>query len=213
MKRTFKSTGLLAAIMSFGLSSAFTACTKDDPQIPDGVKTEDMWGSYTGKMVDYAVSPVEGEDGEEDAAAGTDITATIANDTIYFKQFPIKDIVMSIVGDETAADNIIESIGDVSYKIGYKPEVTAENNIRFTLDPKPLTLSLVKPASEDDEEPQPLVIEITVEAGEPAEYDTESSRMKFYFGATEVLIGEGENQEELAGFQARTFHFDMNKEK
>jgi hypothetical protein len=37
--------------------------------------------------------------------------------------------------------------------------------------------------------------------------------MKFNFAATKVLLGEGENQQELSDFAPTTFNFDMNQHK
>lgn len=213
MKKVFKSTRLFAYVLALGCSLGLVSCDDDDdPLFPTDVTTETMWGNYDGKMVSYVVS-AEKEDNVE-TPAGIDVTAKVANDTIYFENFPIKDIVMSVVGNETVADKIVEAVGDVPYKIGYKPELAKErDNIYLTLDPKPLKLSVAVPASKEGEEPQSLQIEVKVEAGEGAKYDVEGSNLKFYFGATEVLLGEGESQQKLPGFLPTTFHFDMNQHK
>ena len=40
----------------------------------------------------------------------------VDNDTVYFDSFPIKDIVLDIVGDKETANKIVEAVGDaVSY--------------------------------------------------------------------------------------------------
>lgn len=212
MRKVFRPASLFISMLVLGGSFVFTACSDDDDELPKKVTTESMWGGYTGKMTALKISPAEeGNDGEE-TPAGTDITAKVANDTIYFEQFPIKDIVLSIVGDETVADNIVEAVGDVNYKIGYKPTLTQnQDSVQFVMDPKPLQLAISIPASQEGEEAQALQIEVKVEAGEGAGYDVESANMKFHFGATEVLLGEGDDQQALPEFQPTTFHFDMNQ--
>lgn len=212
MRKVFRPASLFISMLVLGGSFVFTACSDDDDELPKKVTTESMWGGYTGKMTALKISPAEeGNDGEE-TPAGTDITAKVANDTIYFEQFPIKDIVLSIVGDETVADNIVEAVGDVNYKIGYKPTLTQnQDSVQFVMDPKPLQLAISIPASQEGEEAQALQIEVKVEAGEGAGYDVESANMKFHFGATEVLLGEGDGQQALPEFQPTTFHFDMNQ--
>ena len=50
----------------------------------------------------------------------------VDNDTVYFDSFPIKDIVLDIVGDKETANKIVEAVGDVSYKIGYEPELNSK---------------------------------------------------------------------------------------
>lgn len=212
MRKVFRPASLFISMLVLGGSFVFTACSDDDDKLPKKVTTESMWGGYTGKMTALNISPAEeGNDGEE-TPAGTDISAKVANDTIYFEQFPIKDIVLSIVGDETVADNIVEAVGDVNYKIGYKPTLTQnQDSVQFVMDPKPLQLAISIPASQEGEEAQALQIEVKVEAGEGAGYDVESANMKFHFGATEVLLGEGDDQQALPEFQPTTFHFDMNQ--
>lgn len=200
-------------MLVLGCSFGFTSCSDDDdPKLPEEVTTETMAGNYTGRMVSLTASPTEGDDNAEETPEGVEVKAQVANDTIYLEQFPINDIVLSIVGDKTVADNIVKAVGDVNYKIGYKPELTQEkDSIRMVLDPKPLHLAIELPASNENEEPQTLQITVNVKAGENAGYDIESANMKFYFGATEVLLGEGENQQALPGFRPTTFHFDMDK--
>lgn len=218
MKKVFKPMRLFISMLVIGCSFSFVACSNDDdentPQLPDEVTTETMFGNYTGKMVGYNIAPSTGEDtGEgEEIPTGVDISAKVNNDTIYFEQFPIKDIVLAIVKDEALTDKIVEAVGDVSYKVGYESTLTeAKDSINLVLDPKPLKLSVTIPADTEGEEAQVLLIEVKVEAGEEAGYAVENANMKFYFAATEVLLGEGEGQTSLPGFTSTTFNFDMNK--
>lgn len=198
-----------------GCSFSFTACSDDeDITPPDEITTETMFGDYSGKMTSRNIVPQEGEDNEEDAPIGTDISATVKNDTVHLEKFPIKDIVLSIVKDETLADKIVEAVGDVNYKVGYEPTLTtAKDSIKLKLNPESLKLSIAIPAATEGEDAQPLLIEVKVEPGEEAGYAVESANMKFYFAATKVLLGEGEDQLELPGFIPTTFHFDMNQHK
>lgn len=193
-----------------------TACSDDDetPTSPDDITTETMFGTYSGKMTSWNAVPHEGEDNGEDTPAGIDISVTVKNDTIHLEKFPIKDIVLSIVKDETLADKIVEAVGDVNYKVGYEPTLTAaKDSIELKLNPEPLKLSVTIPTATEGKEVQPLLIEVKVEPGEEAGYAVESANMQFYFAATKVLLGEGENQQELPGFPPTTFHFDMNQHK
>lgn len=215
MKKVFNPIRLFVSMAVFGCSFGFTGCSNDDaPEFPNEVTTEAMFGSYTGKVIALSLSPTqEGNSGNE-TAEDRDIAAKVDNDTIYFEQFPIKDIVLSIVKDETMVGKIVEAVGDVDYKIGYEPALTADkDSIQFVLEPKPLQLFITIPASQKGEEPQVLQIVVKVEAGEGAGYAVESGNMKFHFAATEVLLGEGENQQALPGFLPTTFHLDMNQRK
>lgn len=215
MKKVFKPMRLFVSMLLLGCSFSFVACSDDDnaPVLPDAVTTQTMFGSYTGKMIAYSIGSSEGE-GEE-APAGMDVSAKVDNDTLYFEQFPIKDIVFAIVKDETLTDQIVEAVGDVNYKVGYKPTLTAaKDSIKLVLDPKPLKLSVVLPASEEGEEAKALIVEVKVVAeGEEPGYAVENANLKFHFAAAEVLLGEGEEQVALPNFPLTTFNFSMNQDK
>ena len=216
MKKVFKPMRVLVSMLVLSSSFCFTACSNDDensPQLPDEVTTGTMFGNYTGKMLISSLSPTEKENNEE-APVGVDISATVNNDTVYFEKFPIKDIVLSIVKDETLTDKIVEAVGDVNYKVGYKPTLTAaKDSIKFVLNPESLKLSVAIPSETENENPEALLIEVKVEPGKEAGYSVESANMKFNFAATKVLLGEGENQQELSDFAPTTFNFDMNQHK
>ena len=119
---------------------------------------------------------------------------------------------MSVVGDETTADQIVEAVGNVSYKIGYTPTVTeAKDSVMLALDPKPLQLSIEIPASSEGEEAQTLDIEVKVSPAEGANYEGKSTNLKFMFSADEVLLGAGDAQISLPNFNQTTFDFSMKK--
>lgn len=213
MKRVFKPVKWIFPMLMFGCAFAFTACSDDDentPVVPDEVTTEAMYGDYTGKMLTLAASSTADEG--EDTPEGVDVSAKVDNDTVYLEKFPIKDIVLSIVQDETLADQIVEAVGDVNYKIGYEPTLSeAKDSISFVMEPEPLKLSLSMPSATGDA--QTMVVEVKVEAVDGAGYAVESGNMKFDLSATEVLLGKGDSQISFPGFSATTFKFDMNQQK
>ena len=212
MKRVFKPMRLIVPMLMMGCMFAFTACSDDDDNTPstgDEVTTEAMYGDYTGKVQTLAASATEDEG---DASEGVDVSAKVNNDTVYLDKFPVKDIVLSIVQDETLADMIVAAVGDVNYKIGYEPVLTeAKDSIKFTMNPEPLKLSVAMPSLTG--ETQDMVVEVKVEAVGGAGYAVESGNMKFDLSATEVLLGEGDSQMPFPGFTATTFKFDMNQQK
>ena len=213
MKKLIGTAKVFASLLLMGSMFCFTSCSDDDDNVPnpDEVTTDVMFGEYSGKMV--AASIATQDDEGEETPSGTDITATLNNDTIRFEDFPIRDIVLAIVQDETTADQIVEAVGQVSYSIGYKPTLASEKDtVTYVLDPKPLTLAVQMP-SDTEEEAQTLQIEVKVEAGEEAVYDVESGHTTFNFSATEVLLGEGEEQTPLEGFDGINLQFDMNQSK
>lgn len=212
MKRIVRTARVFASMLLLGGALCFVSCSDDDeniPSTPDEVTTDVMFGEYSGKMTTNSISTNEGEEVPE----GTDITANLNNDTIRFEDFPIKDIVLAVVQDETLADQIVAAVGQVNYPIGYKPTLTAaKDSVNFVLDPKPLKLT-VDLSADTEEEAQPLQIEVTVEAGTQGAYAVESGHAAFDITATEVLLGEGENQTPLEGFNAINLQFDLNQYK
>lgn len=217
MRKVFKPVRLFIPMLLLGCSLGFVACSddEDEQKLPDEVTTESMYGDYLGKITSSSVSSSEGEDGEgEGTPEGTDISGTINNDTVYLENFPIKDIVMSVVKDENLTDQIVEAVGEVDYKIGYEPTLTsAKDSIKMALNPESLKLSIAIPSTTEGEEAQTLSIEVKVEAGEGAGYAVENGNVKFNFTATEVLLGEGEEQNPLPDFNATTFNCDMNQSR
>lgn len=215
MKKTINTVRFFASLLMLGCAFGFTACSDDDentPQVPDTTLTTDaVYGEYTGTMTAYAFTTQA--EGEEETPTGVEVEATVADDTICVNSFPIRDIVLSVVGDSALADQIVEAVGNVDYKLGYKPTLSAEqDSISLALAPQPLKLSVALP-SDSEEEAAPLVIEVKVETDADGSYAVESGDLKFRFAATEVLIGEGEEQTALPNFTATTFDFDMDQSK
>ena len=124
MKRDFKFNRLWMACVIAGTALTFTAltftaCSDDDEPTPDEPKTEDVYGNYTGTMTFKTEEEVANEANESRETEGIDVSATVKNDTVYFEDFPVRDLVASIVGEELA-DALVEAIGTVNYKVGYK---------------------------------------------------------------------------------------------
>lgn len=213
MKKFLRSVQLFALMLVTGGSLCLTACSDDDEiQDPGEVTTATMFGAYKGTVTTFNIAPAEGEDNEGETAVGKDISATIEDNTIHLVKFPVKDIVLSIIGDETLADMIVEAVGDVDYDISYEPSLTPEkDNIIMKLNPQPLKLAVAIPAAEEGADAQALIVEVQVEAGEQAAYNVEDANVKFSIAATKVLLGEGDEQQELGGFVPTTFRFDMNQ--
>lgn len=217
MKKEFKLNRLFVFMLVLGCSFSFTACNDDDDptwEKPDVISPAAMFGDYTGKMNILTVSPTESEglEGEEETPAGLDISAKVNNDTVYFENFPIRDIVLSIVNDEETADKIIEAVGNVKYKIGYTPTLTeAKDSVKFVLDPKPLKLAVSIPSGDEDVEDQTLNIEVKVSQSEGGNYELKTTKLKFKFNAEKVMLDEGEGQVDLPNFTPTTFDLLMEK--
>ena len=214
--KDFKLNRLIISTSALGCAWSFTSCSNDDPSpIPGIVTTESMFGNYTGSLSILSVAPgisaLTDESGEPE---GTTATATIDNDTIYFKDFPIKDLVMAVVGDETTADQIVAAVGPVNYNVGYEPALTpAQDSIYFDMKPEPLQLTLTLPAAAEGEEAASMNIQVNIVGAEGASYEVATSALNFQLGADEVSLGTGEDLQPLPGFNPLTLNFEMNKSK
>lgn len=214
MKRFLKPTGLFVSMLLVGFSLGTVSCSDDDDNDSgDIITTEAVRGEYTGKMQSWSAVAGIGEDTADDGEqpAGVDVTASVDADSVLIQDFPIKDIVLSIVGDETVAYGIVESVGQVDYRMAYTPALSvAKDSISMELKAEPLKLNVSIPSTTEGES-TPLVVEVDVEVGSVGKYSVETGNLKFSFAATKVKLGEGDGQTELPSFNATTFDFDMNK--
>ena len=195
-------------VMALGLVTTFTSCDDDDEPKPNVPALTDVVGNYAGKMQTTSVSPLA-EEGEE--PQGTDVSAEVTNENVSFEKFPVADLITAIMGE--AAPGIIEAVGDVSYKIGYEPELNTEkDSILFVLDPKPLELNVSIPTETEGGEAQNLHIEVKVSPVDGANYEVETTNLKFKIYVPEVSLGEGDNEPvALPGFVPATFDFELKK--
>ncbi len=206
MKKTLRPASLFVSLMLMGLTLGFTSCSDDDDMVdnPTEVTTRTMYGDYTGTMTTTMAATAD-----SDGIQGTKVKANVDNDTVCIKNFPIKDVVLSVVGDEEIADNIVSLVGEIDYKIGYKPALTsAKDFILMVMEPEPLKLTLTLPAAEG-EEPQNMTIEVKVTASESAAYGVGDSKLKFDITATDVMLGE--EQTPLPDFKPTTFSFELDQ--
>ena len=56
-------------------------------------------------------------DSEEETPSGTEITAKVTADAIQFTDFPVRDLIIKVIGSEEGVDQIMESLGKVDYSI------------------------------------------------------------------------------------------------
>lgn len=211
--KKFKTTRMMMAVCAMTCALGFVSCSDDDDNVTPPapiVTTADMYGQYTGNMfVDIQTRTEQ----DEDKTPNTPVEATIKNDTIYFNDFPVRGLISSILGEGEATDMIVAALGEVNYAVGYEPVVSESgDSIRFTLNPKPLTLSLQMPTGEEESEPLNMSIEVKVAANQVAGYDVKATHTNFSFEATQVLVDFGSGKMDFPTFNPIVFHFDMTKQ-
>ena len=128
-------------------------------------------------------------------------SATVKNDTVYFEDFPVRDLVASIVGEESA-DALAEAIGTVNYKVGYKASMTtAKDSVYMEMSPKPLELSI--PMDEENT----MAVSVEVSAADKANYEFETQNLNLKLKAEKVWV----NEQEFPIFPVTDLTFEMTK--
>ncbi|MFZ4930512.1 DUF4840 domain-containing protein [Chryseobacterium sp. Mn2064] len=108
------------------------SCNDDGPDIPL-VKLEEMPGNYKGKLI---------------IIQGTTKTESIKDfkvkkDTIIFAEFPINEIVKTVVKDTGKVKTALKAIGKVKYNLNYTASVNAANNVvELAFAPKALEFQI-----------------------------------------------------------------------
>lgn len=121
---------LVVFIMLTGLS--LFSCNSDSPEIPP-VKLEDIKGNYKARLI-----TIQGNFRTEKI-----IGFTVKKDTIAFEDFPVSEIVKSVIKDPAKAEAAIKAMGKVKYDLQYNATVNAGNNVlELTFTPKIMELQI-----------------------------------------------------------------------
>lgn len=158
-------------------------------------------GEYAGTMVVVEASP-KGDDGAEEPA-GTAVDAKVTGEAIEFTDFPVRDLIVKVLGTEEGVDEILAAIGQVDYNVPYTAQMSEDKaSVAMTLKPEVLNLTL--PGS-GEEEPG-TEIEVTVEAT-AATYTLESKRLGFGLSVAGVKVADVD----LPDFESFALDFDLAK--
>lgn len=112
---------------------ALYSCNDNEgPDIPP-VKMEELPGNYKGKLI--IVQGTTKREGIKEFK--------VKKDTISFAEFPISEIVKTVVKDPVKAENAIKTLGKVKYDLKYAAVInTANNVIELTFTPKTMELQI-----------------------------------------------------------------------
>lgn len=118
---------ILLAFAGFSLAS----CDSDYEVIP--VKLDDVNGNYKGKLI-----TTQGNNRTEKI-----IDFTAKKDTIKFMEFPIREIVKSVVKDPVKTEAALVAMGKIRYNLDYTSKINTDNNVvELTFAPKILQLQI-----------------------------------------------------------------------
>ncbi|WP_220653974.1 DUF4840 domain-containing protein [Bacteroides fragilis] len=206
MKKEFNLSKLFYAFAIAFSVVTLSSCDDDDNSPLPLPSTGDVAGTYNGKVLITQVTPPAGREnaGEGETPKGQDVNATVKNDTVFFDKLPVDDLIISIIGDKDKAEAIIKAIGDVKYKVGYKPALNTEkDSIYLAFEPEPLTLQL--PSATEGENGQ--TVTVTISSPEKGSFAYKNNQLKMKLNTDKI---------EFAGATIPTkvqFDFDMTKKK
>lgn len=206
MKKEFNLSKLFYAFAIAFSVVTLSSCDNDDNSPLPPPSTGDVAGTYNGKVLITQVTPPAGREnaGEGETPKGQDVNATVKNDTVFFDKLPVDDLIISIIGDKDKAEAIIKALGDVKYKVGYKPALNTEkDSIYLAFEPKPLILQL--PSTIEGGKDQTVTVEIS--SPEKGSFAYKNNQLKMKLNTDKI---------EFAGATIPTkvqFDFDMTKKK
>lgn len=131
-KKTVLNFLIAAAIAVLGFS--LTSCMNDNYE-PIPVKVNDIDGNYRARLVT-----------SQGGMFNEKIIDFKAKDSIItFGNFPVKEIVRSIVADPVKAEAVLADLDKIEYKLNFKPRLNAAQNIvELTLEPKVLSFQITQ---------------------------------------------------------------------
>lgn len=129
-KKTVLNILIVAAIAVIGFS--LTSCINDNYE-PIPVKLNDINGKYRARLVT-----------SQGGMFNEKIIDFTAKDSIItFGNFPVREIVKSIVNDPVKADSVLAQLGKIEYKLNFKPKLNPEQNVvELTFEPKILSFQM-----------------------------------------------------------------------
>lgn len=109
------------------------ASCNDDRYEPIPVTLQDVNGNYRARLITS-----QGNQYNEKI-----IELTAKDSIITFKEFPVREIVKTVIADPQKVDSALAAIGKVEYKLDYEPKINEEQNIvELTFEPKTLVLQI-----------------------------------------------------------------------
>lgn len=128
--KKFTVSQFLTAILIVLTGVTLYSCSVDGPEIIP-VKLEDVNGNYKGRLI-----TIQGENKTEKIK-----NFKAKKDTIMFSEFPVDEIVKTVVKDPVKAEEAIKALGKVKYEIKYTASInTVSNVIELSLAPKSMEL-------------------------------------------------------------------------
>ena len=204
MNTKIQASSLLAAALLVVGTVGFASCDDDNGGGGTLPSASDMYGNYVGNE--------KTESSEGGTSEGAEVSVKVDRDTIYFDAFPVKDIIVSLYGEEEAPA-IIEMLGDIKYSVGYTPALSeAQDSVSFRMAPEPLKATVSVPSESPDAEPAVLNIESQISAEDVGDYELETSNLKFTLTVMQISVKDEEGADvSIPNFEPMSMEFSMAK--
>lgn len=213
MNTKIQASSLLAAALLVVGTVGFASCDDDNGGGGTLPSASDMYGNYVGTVRTVEVTHNEKtESSEGGTSEGAEVSVKVDRDTIYFDAFPVKDIIISLYGEEEAPA-IIEMLGDIKYSVGYTPALSeAQDSVSFRMAPEPLKATVSVPSESPDAEPAVLNIESQISAEDVGDYELETSNLKFTLTVMQISVKDEEGADvSIPNFEPMSMEFSMAK--
>jgi hypothetical protein len=133
MKKLTVLKAFMVVLVAFAAMS-LTSCNNDSYN-PVPVKLEDVNGNYKAKLFI--------QQGNKGPVVEKIINFSAKDTIVTFKDFPIREIVKSVVKDPVKTDTALAKIGKFEYKLNYISKINTEQNIvELTFAPKKLNIQI-----------------------------------------------------------------------
>ncbi|KZE83604.1 hypothetical protein AV926_04275 [Myroides marinus] len=134
MNKVIRTKSFMLLFSLVGIS--FASCSSDDNSnmpVNEPVTLEEINGAYTGKA----------KIGQGNVVNEVNAAFLVKENVLSFEEFPIKEIVGSVIEDKSKVDETVAKIGKVEYKIDFKATLNnTKTAVIFDFTPKALELNV-----------------------------------------------------------------------
>lgn len=137
MKKFINLKAFLQLVILLSIPFILSNCRSDNDKRPNPVpgdpKVEDVNGNYAGKLgISQGTTKSE-----------INVSFTAQKNVVTFTEFPMKEIITSIISDPTKANQALASIGKVKYEVSYTAVLSkSKKEVELTFSPKDLTFQV-----------------------------------------------------------------------
>ena len=181
---------LMASLMMLGCSLCLFSCSSDDDDLK-GPTLDIVKGNYSGTVIVETSTPKMGirMAAANEAEDGMSISAVIKNDTLFFDDFLVKDMIEPFFSEEQV-DLVIKTLGKVEFKMAYKADFNgAKDKVIMEFAPEPLVLEF----SLDEE--NTVTVSLDISAVDKGTYVLDGKKLTFELSMDKLTINDEEHDD------------------